>query len=216
MLRTRPTLAVLEDRVVLATLVVSQAPGATGDYSTIQAAVDAAEPDDSIEVLPGTYQEEVFIDTSGIDLYSAEPNQAIIEAPSSSDPAVYISTALNVTVQGFTITGPAAYGVWVANSPASANVLDNQISGAGYGIRMEYAGGDVSGNQVSGYQSAGISILGTGVDSTVSDNTVTGLGEASGDVAAAGHLERIELRRAVGCLSGQASAAPETEYEVTL
>ncbi|MFM8727336.1 MAG: hypothetical protein ACKON9_19655, partial [Planctomycetaceae bacterium] len=52
----------LEDRTLLSTLMV----GAGQTYTTIQSAVDAATTSDTIQVLPGTYNETVSITKSNL------------------------------------------------------------------------------------------------------------------------------------------------------
>ena len=55
-----PRLAALEDRTLLATLVVNPT-GGPGIYTTIQAAVTAAAAGDTIAINPATYTEQVTI-----------------------------------------------------------------------------------------------------------------------------------------------------------
>ena len=58
--RVRPNLELLEARLTPATLHV----GVSETYTTIQAAVAAANPGDTIQVDPGTYYGPVKIDTN--------------------------------------------------------------------------------------------------------------------------------------------------------
>jgi len=84
-------------------------PGAT--YSTIQSAVDAAAPHDTVTVCPGTYTEQVLVSAGkdGVTLRARERFAAVIAAPAvMSDPGdiVRIQGARDVTLEGFTIAGP--------------------------------------------------------------------------------------------------------------
>src|SRR6516162_4101196 len=76
-----PRLEALEDRTVLAAIIVNPVPG-VGNFTTIQDAVNAANPagGDTILIDPATYSEQVKINTS----LTIEGNGAgaIIQAPS--------------------------------------------------------------------------------------------------------------------------------------
>ena len=81
------------------------------EYTTIQAAVNAADPGDRIKVCRGTYPEQVTIPAakSGIMLFSAGYLEAVIKAPPVMiDPGdiVHVQGARNVTIRHFTISGP--------------------------------------------------------------------------------------------------------------
>jgi parallel beta-helix repeat protein len=84
-------------------------------YSTIQAAVNASGPGDTVKVCPGTYPEQVRVTGhthDGLKLESVEPLQAIIQWPAvETTPTVLVdlNTADHVTLRGFTITGPFTF-----------------------------------------------------------------------------------------------------------
>jgi len=112
-------------------------------YTTVQAAVTAADPGDRINVCPGTYREQVTIPSGkdGIRLRSVERWQAIIKAPAVMLPGpvgtftiVRVDGAQKVSILAFTITGPGPagcgslhYGVRVDDG-GSANILGNHIT----------------------------------------------------------------------------------------
>jgi len=159
--RSRPEVALLEDRLLLSTLMVDddkvQCPKA--DFTSIQAAVTAAKPGDTIKVCPGTYNEQVTI-PAGKDklaLISEKPLQAIINAPAGSQANVYIAGARGVTVEDFAIRGPALSGV--------------RVDGGG--------SAEVQGNDIRNYQEGGVTDFGAGSDASIERNTIVGLGTAS-------------------------------------
>src|SRR5712692_2967709 len=80
-------------------------------YMTIQAAVNAAMPGDTIKVCAGTYMEQVTIPAGkdNLTLFSAPDLQAVIKAPlvmTGPEAIVRVNGAYNVTIRHFTITGP--------------------------------------------------------------------------------------------------------------
>ena len=80
-----PRLTALEGRTLLATLVVNPA-GGPGVFTTIQAAVNAANPagGDTIQINPGTYTEQVTIDKS-LTMMGTAPG-VIIQSPTTLTP----------------------------------------------------------------------------------------------------------------------------------
>src|SRR5687767_3703284 len=114
-------------------------------YPTVQSAVNAAGPGDHINVCPGTYNEQVTIPAGKDDirLRSTHQWEAVIKAPPVMVPdpflilaftIVRVAGAQNVTILGFTITGPGPgacgsihYGVRVSNG-GSADILGNHIT----------------------------------------------------------------------------------------
>lgn len=76
-------LVILPCLALAATLTVKQ--DGTGDYTVIQAAVDAAIPGDSVLVHPGRYFESLMVQTNDISLVSLEAitgNQAYVDRKS--------------------------------------------------------------------------------------------------------------------------------------
>lgn len=204
--RTRPSLECLDARVVPAVFFVdddkTQRPDA--QFTSIQAAVDAAaatKGGDTIQVYPGTYTEQVLIQgtkLNGLELRSVEPLGAVIQAPGTlaGAPAVVrVTGAKDVTVDGFTISGPAAglqFGVLVdgltAAGDTSATVRNNlitdirpgeELSGdqTGFGVYVtEGAAARVTQNVVQQYQKGGVVVIGAGTTAEVSRNEVLGSG----------------------------------------
>lgn len=119
----------------------AQCPNA--QFTTIQSAVTAATPGDTVLVCPGTYPEQVVVPAGkdGVTLRSQVPLAAVIQAPPTiaidavnSKAIVRITVSQNVTVREFTITGPGPgpcdsirYGVRVDGN-ASAAILRNHIT----------------------------------------------------------------------------------------
>jgi hypothetical protein len=80
-------------------------------FTTIQSAVNAAAPGDTVLVAPGTYPEQVLITQDGLDLESSTPGAAVIQAPTNdvltgNAALVDIQGAKGVVLDGFTIQGP--------------------------------------------------------------------------------------------------------------
>jgi Right handed beta helix region len=81
------------------------------DFTSIQAAVTAASPGDTIRVCAGTYSEQVRIPAGkdGLKLFSTPKNAAVIKAPPAmTDPGdiVYVAGARDVSIDRFVISGP--------------------------------------------------------------------------------------------------------------
>jgi parallel beta-helix repeat protein len=189
----------LEDRLVPSTLRV----GPTEPYHTIQAAVNAAHAGDTIRVDAGTYQEQVKIGAGkdGITLDGA--NQAsVIKAPvvlTSPNAVVEVSGAHNVTIDGFTIEGPAStansggrlYGIRI-DGGGSATITHNHITaiedtpfdGVQEGIAIlvgrafegQTGSATITHNTIDNYQKGGIVVDNTGSSAEIDHNEVVGAG----------------------------------------
>ena len=91
------------------TITVNNSTGPVGDYTSIQAAVDAAVDGDTILVFPGFYDENVDVNKElTIKSYSGNPDDTIVQAAVSNDHVFYV-TADNTMINGFSITGAMNY-----------------------------------------------------------------------------------------------------------
>jgi nitrous oxidase accessory protein NosD len=171
--------------VSAATLVVDtnnpDCEGGVPNSPTIQGAVTAASSDDTIDVCPGTYSEQVTISGKTLMLQSVgvgavlSEGTAIIQAPNTTltgnAAIVDISGAANVTIQDFMIEGPGpgscgsiADGIFVEDG-SNAVIEDNSVI-------------DIADNPMSGCQN-GIAIrvgktnFGNGT-ATIDGNTISG------------------------------------------
>jgi hypothetical protein len=170
------------------------APGGPGTVvepgGSIQEAVDAAAPGDTIVVQAGTYRESVVITTDGLRILG---KGAVLEPPGEAEPTlcddpegeggengfclageVDFETGEvgdrveDVTIQGFTIRGFAANGI-LALGAADAEFSRNVTDGNGeYGIAaFASTGTRIVGNRTSGSGEAGI-YVGDSPDADVS------------------------------------------------
>jgi parallel beta-helix repeat protein len=192
-------LEILENRLVPSTLHV----GPQEQFHTIQAAVNAAHPKDTIQVDAGTYQEQVTIGAGkdGIKLRGSDQS-AIIQAPAvmvSPNAIVEVSGAQHVTIDGFTITGPAGtansggdlYGIRI-DGGGSATITHNHITaiqdtpfdGVQEGIAIDVGRArdhttgtaTISHNTIDNYQAGGIIVDNTGSGAEIDHNTILGVG----------------------------------------
>ena len=180
----RGTLRALTLAGALAALLAVAAPASAATITvapgeSIQAAVDAAAPGDTVVVQPGTYRETVVITTDGVSVRGegavleppAEPSEspcADPEEPGAASGFCVIGTVdfetgevlepvRDVTIGGFTIRGFGANGI-VAFGAAGATFERNVAEGNGeYGIAaFASTGTRILHNRTSGSEEAGI------------------------------------------------------------
>ncbi len=163
---------------------------------SIQAAVDAASPGDTIIVNPGTYAESVLIQKS-LKLLGVDRNTTIIQTPDRFDSinitatqdvvvanfsitigstlrdSVYIQDSANVTITDCTLTD-SIYGVLIQGGSKN-RVENNLMTGNEIGVGIwNSANATIRNNVISGSPSLGVEIIGgTGhqlVDNEISQN----------------------------------------------
>ena len=136
------------------------------DGESIQDAVRAAEPGTTIQVMPGTYSETVYIDKDGIRLLGVikEGRRATLDGKGELNDAILFS-GNNVVVENFTITRYKGNGI-MSQAGNSYEIRNNIIVDTGvYGIFPQLGtNGVVTHNVISGIEDAAIYI-------GMSDNT---------------------------------------------
>jgi len=137
-------------------------------YPTIQAAVNAAKPGDTILVAAGTYYEHVFVDKA-VRLIGQNRSTTIIDGSGTGNPITI--SADNVIVSGFTIRNSGESpnsGVFLYSS-GDCFIQNNNVTLNFYGIRVDSSSNIVVTDNILIYNKWGI-FLWQSSDSTVRDN----------------------------------------------
>jgi len=127
------------------TLIVDQA---TGEYTKIQLAVDAADPLDTVLVAPGIYNESVQVSDKGVILVSRDgPATTIIDASGLNRPVLALESVHSelMVVKGFTIQNGHA-----------TNIPDPTANPVGGAIALRRGRAEICGNIVQDNRSDGI------------------------------------------------------------
>ena len=178
-------------------------------FQKIQLAVDAAKPGDSIQILPGTYSEQVNISKNLKVIGSGEEN-TFIKAPITLTPGSFghlsivdINKGASVSLSNLTVTGPGSApcgvgslygGIFVVegarlylNSATVTKIHDTPKSfcfPSGSAIRIGNLISDghatIHNVKINEYQENGILVLGLSSTAAIFNNTITGFGVAPG------------------------------------
>ncbi|WP_440947518.1 PGF-pre-PGF domain-containing protein [Methanosarcina sp. T3] len=122
----------------------------SGNYTTIQAALNDAVSGDTIIVNPGTYPGNVTITVPDLVLVSSSPYNAIIRATKD---AFYLN-ANNITIKGFDIIGSGSSSGYsgIVDSSFFCTIQNNKISNFNTGIGVyngnEGGGGSIINNDI--------------------------------------------------------------------
>ncbi len=161
------------------------------DLPTIQQAINEANEGDTIEVLPGTYTEQLTINKT-LTIIGSGVKSTIIEAPPLEELElniiglpyiVEVNDEAEVTIEGFTILGPEGtdcgqlIGVSVLEN-GTINLKHSNIKGCtqnSVGIGFEGDGhATITKTFITDYREHGVFAFGPGTTLTMSDNKVIG------------------------------------------
>ena len=163
--------------------------GAQGRFSTIQQAVDAAKPGDTVRVAPGTYTENVVVNKQ-LTITATSGRPTVQAADPSKD--VFLLSSPGVRIDGLTITGGASgveiqgvskcvvtnviaqdnvRAVYLANSTQN-EISNSNLAGNGYGVYGDGASNNtISSNVATGERGNGIA-LGDGIFLNYGDSNI--------------------------------------------
>jgi len=174
-------------------LVDAADPG-TGDipracaFTTIQYAIDAATAGDTVNVAAGTYNENVNVDQS-LTLQGASSATVTVNA-ADSNVDVFMVTASNVNISGFTVSGTTLdghAGIYLNAGVAYCDIYNNIVTGNWDGIWLGAGSNhntlhnnNVSGNTRQGFE-VYISDYNTFTDNIANSNTSYGFKIDSGN-----------------------------------
>jgi parallel beta-helix repeat protein len=146
------------------------------DYTTIQAAVDAAGPEDVIIVRDGTYKENVDVNKAHLTIKSENgADKTTVEAAHSNDP-IFEVTEDYVNIIGFTVKGHySGKGIYL-NVVHHCNIQNNNVStgasGYAYGIYLsESSSNDIINNTVSNNGHGGIYLINS-LSNSINNNII--------------------------------------------
>lgn len=172
------------------------APSCAGDgsdgshdspYGTIQEAIDASPDGATILIAPGSYPENLTVQTAGITLVGSSDGApaleatVTLEAPDVDQAAIHVTGAMDATVQGIHVLNPGVAGIWLQDG--SLTVVDSQISSAagdsdgafGFGVLAEEPVGIwLQRTAITGCAATGVLIHGSTGAISIHENTIDG------------------------------------------
>ena len=152
------------------------------DYSTIQAAINAAFPGDTVLVLAGTYTENIAINKAITLTSDAGPGATIIDGRDLYTVVRFISGSTGPVFSGFTVqngNGPdqEAGGIQITDSSPTITdntIINNTAQWEGGGIRITGSSSTITGNRILnnyGHSGGGIAVINSWA--TITDNQIT-------------------------------------------
>jgi parallel beta-helix repeat protein len=149
-------------------------------YNTIQAALDDADNNNTIEVADGIYPENVDVNKDHLTIRSENGADSTIVQAARSNDYVFDVRANYVNITGFTVTGAT---VWENEEPASGiylqeanycTIINNSALNDYFGIFLKHSNScKITNNTVSGNPSGcGIYLI-YSTDNSIADNTIS-------------------------------------------
>lgn len=170
-------LAILINVGIAGAATLNVGPGQT--YATIQSAVDAANPGDTIAVSEGVYKENVLIKKNDLTLIGKNRDNTIIDGKKTSS-SIRVDESNNIKISGFTVTNSGGAGTEYAGVTlykAKGNIVSNiNATGNFVGISIYMGSSDntVTGNEVklnnAGKEAKGIFIYGSDNNKVLNNN----------------------------------------------
>ncbi|WP_269849953.1 right-handed parallel beta-helix repeat-containing protein [Methanosarcina horonobensis] len=145
-------------------------PSVEGGYTTIQAAVDAANAGDTIFVSPGTYVENLKIDKQvRVWSDSRNPENTVVKPADPAESVVEI-TAERATFSGFGVGDSEKAGILLKGAK-NCYINNNRVQNAEYGILLQDAeSNDINGNIIT-LNEIGLRLEGS-KSNTIQDNLI--------------------------------------------
>lgn len=144
------------------------------DFVSIQDAVNNSVPGDTIIVRPGTYTENVLVNTTGLTIRSESNNGDVQVKPLNESVSTFLIEANSTTISGLNITGASEdFGKRAIVIYSDMNKLTgNTIEKGSIELGSERSGNIIAENKISDGEE-GIHISCCGINNTVSGNTIS-------------------------------------------
>jgi len=167
-----------------AAAVITVDDSGSADFTSIQAAVDAASSGDKIEVRSGTYVENVDVGKR-LTLIGDGADVVTVRAADSGD-HVFDVTADWVNISGFTVTGgTCGYPYYVAGiyiyDAEHCNISDNNASDNWYGIHLNSSSNNMLQSNIANSNNGTGILLHYSSDNMLEDNTANSNDGVSSD-----------------------------------
>ena len=118
-------------------------------YTTIQLAIDDANPGDEIHVDSGTYYGTMKVNKQiTLSSTSGNPIETILESPINSEDVINVSVD-SVNISGFTLKNAFSMaGIYIGNGVDNSNISNNILMSNYFGIKLDYSNNNtLSGNK---------------------------------------------------------------------
>ncbi|MCW4003677.1 MAG: right-handed parallel beta-helix repeat-containing protein [Candidatus Bathyarchaeota archaeon] len=139
------------------------------NYPTIQAAINQAQPGDTIQVSSGTYYENLYINKT-LTLIGAEKSSTLIVGTGHANSVVQVNFT-TVSISGFTITN-GTYGIMLETCTKST-IKDNNINGYSDGLWLFHSDNNtITDNLIFNCGYCGLVLCGHSSSNIVEGNTI--------------------------------------------